>query len=94
MSFEQQITLIKESGFLDEDWYLEKYRDVAALDMPPAEHYLKYGALMGRDPGPAFSSRFYLEANSDVATGGVNPLLHYIQHGKSENRQTAHSNEA
>ncbi|WP_298674685.1 hypothetical protein [uncultured Lentibacter sp.] len=38
---------IRESGHFDADWYLKTYPDVAALGMDPAEHYLKYGKLLG-----------------------------------------------
>lgn len=93
MTIEEQIETVKASGFLDEAWYLETYRDVAALGMSAAEHFVKYGAVMGRDPGPDFSTRDYLDGNHDVADKGLNPLLHYIRHGRDEGRRIVHSQE-
>lgn len=87
MTFDEEINLLKGSGFVDAAWYLERYRDVAALGMDAAAHYLKYGAMMGRDPGPDFNTGFYLETYADVAQNKLNPLLHYVQHGQAEGRK-------
>ena len=82
----KQLTLIRNSGLFDENWYLRRYPDVAALDIDPARHFLDVGALLGRDPGPGFSTRYYLKANPDIAAEAVNPLLHYLERGCSEGR--------
>lgn len=37
---------------VDENWYREKYPDVAEAGMPPAHHYLQYGRQEGRFPRP------------------------------------------
>lgn len=87
MDLQQQITTIRKTGHVHRNWYLETYPDVAELGMEPAEHYLKYGAAMGRDPGKNFSTRFYLECYPDVADTGLNPLLHYARFGKKEGRR-------
>lgn len=79
--------VIKESGMFDEDWYRDFYPDVAASQMDPIDHYLRYGAAEGRDPNPYFSSSRYLQANHDVWMAGVNPLLHYIEYGIAEKRR-------
>lgn len=49
---------LEASGQFDAAWYAARYPDVTALGMDPAEHYLAYGHLMNRDPGPAFSTVF------------------------------------
>lgn len=66
---------IRESGHFDADWYLKTYPDVAALGMDPAEHYLKYGADMLRDPGPTFSTRFYRDTHPGKWRVETNPLI-------------------
>ncbi|VVS96375.1 conserved hypothetical protein [Roseovarius sp. EC-HK134] len=43
---------IRMSGDFDAEWYLKTYPDVVTLGVDPAEHYLKYGKMMGRQPGP------------------------------------------
>jgi glycosyltransferase involved in cell wall biosynthesis/GT2 family glycosyltransferase len=82
---------IEQSELLDIDWYLERYPDVRELGMSPAEHYLRIGARLLRDPGPDFSTVFYLADNPDVAKVGVNPLWHYLVHGREEGRRIAPS---
>ncbi|MEO0465149.1 MAG: glycosyltransferase family 2 protein [Pseudomonadota bacterium] len=83
---EKQIAAIRKTGHVHRNWYLETYPDVARLGMEPAEHYLKYGAIMGRNPGTSFDTKLYLERYPDVAETGMNPLLHYARFGKKEGR--------
>ncbi|MEX5727657.1 ribosomal protein L19E [Rhodovulum iodosum] len=87
MNTQDQIDTIRESGRVDQEWYRETYPDVASLGFDPVEHYVKYGARMGRDPNPSFDTAFYLEVYSDVAESGYNPLLHYILFGAAEGRR-------
>jgi glycosyltransferase involved in cell wall biosynthesis len=80
------IRLIEASGLFDAAWYQAQHPDVALLGLGPVEHYLAWGAWLGRDPGPGFDTRWYLAQNPDVAASGVNPLLHFIQTGRAEGR--------
>ncbi len=66
--------LIAQSGLFDVDWYLSQNPEVATHGVDPIAHYLKHGALEGRDPSPTFSSQWYLEQNPDVRAAGFNPL--------------------
>jgi len=78
---------LRESGLFDPDWYRDTYPDVVQLAMDPAEHYLKYGALMLRDPRPDFSTRFYMGTHPHVLSGGGNPILEILrtrQTGKTD----------
>lgn len=77
---------IEQSGLFDEDWYLDTYLDVARVDIDPLGHFVRFGLLMGRDPGPQFDTRFYSQQNPDVIQAGMNPLQHYIRHGRAEGR--------
>jgi hypothetical protein len=83
----RQIEVLNKSGLFDQEWYLSTYQDVAAADVNPTEHYVRFGAAEGRNPSPKFETAYYLQSNPDVAAAGVNPLLHYIQFGISEGRQ-------
>lgn len=38
-------SLIYTSDLFDANWYLENYKDVAAVDVDPVQHYLSYGAF-------------------------------------------------
>lgn len=82
MNFSDQVKLIRRSKQLNTAWYRETYPEVADLAMDPAEHYLRYGASMGRNPGKNFDTRFYAETHPDVAESGLNPLVHFALHGR------------
>lgn len=82
-SIEQEIL---KSGIFDSEWYRATYKDVEILGLSPIEHFVKYGVMMGRNPGPGFDLRFYLSSNSDLGPGGLDALLHFIRHGKAEGR--------
>jgi O-antigen biosynthesis protein len=74
--FESKIESINNSVFFDRDWYISSYKDVAESGMNPAQHYLDYGAIEGRDPGPYFSTRNYQRANPSCVELKINPLIH------------------
>ena len=84
----KQAAMLEASRFFDADWYREQYPDVAQAGLKPAEHFIKFGAIDGRDPGPLFSTDFYLTYYEDVAASGLHPLLHYLRHGVMEQRET------
>ena len=76
----KKIRMIKQCSLFDADWYLEKYPDVKASGMDPVKHFLTYGLVDQRDPGPEFSTEWYIKANPSILAEGVNPLIHYLQH--------------
>ena len=77
---------IRKSGYFDADWYRATYPDVDRLGMDPAEHYLKLGALMRRDPGPEFSTSFFLNTHPGGWQKTTNPLLRFL--GKNLGQMT------
>lgn len=82
-----------QSGLFNEVWYVEKYKDVALVGIDPLKHFMSFGLMMERDPGPSFSTRFYKEQNPDVVKAGMIPLHHYLRYGIREGRQGAPDNE-
>lgn len=82
----KETKLIIQSEFFDAAWYLATYPDVAKSKIPPATHYVRYGANEHRDPSIKFSTKQYLRAYQDVAQSGVNPLVHYLMFGQAEGR--------
>jgi hypothetical protein len=76
--------------YLDQDFYLTNYPDIAAAGADPIRHYLDNGWRENRDPALSFSTRFYVENNPDVVAAGVNPFFHYLTAGKSEGRKAKH----
>jgi glycosyltransferase involved in cell wall biosynthesis len=81
-----KLDAMARSGLFDARWYAERYPDVGLLGMDPAEHFLRIGARLERDPGPRFDTAYYLASNPDVVRARMNPLLHYITHGRDEGR--------
>lgn len=80
----QLIKLIEKSGIFNTEWYLAQYPDVVLTGLNPIEHYLKYGALLLRDPSQNFNTNSYLRSHADLAHSSINPLVHFIQFEKSE----------
>lgn len=89
MDFKQQIQILKKSKRVHSKWYVEQYPDVGIVGMDAAEHYLKYGAMLGRNPSRGFNTNYYLETYPDVVASGMNPLIHFTLIGQKEGRQTA-----
>ncbi|GLT11243.1 hypothetical protein GCM10007928_34750 [Sulfitobacter porphyrae] len=85
------IKVIEDSALFDAGWYRRTYPDVTLYDRSAAHHYAVYGAMIGRDPGPDFSSTGYLARNPEVAEVGHNPLWHYELFGKHEGREASPS---
>ena len=86
---EERVNILSRSPLFDAQWYVTTYPDVAVSGIDPVRHYLQYGAVENRDPGPGFSTEAYLVAHPDVAAAGENPLLHYVLHGEKEGRSVS-----
>ena len=80
--------IIRKSGFLDEDWYLRTYPDVARNGRDPVQHYIEFGEAEQRDPSRTFNARWYRETYPDVALSGENTLVHHVKVGKALGRRT------
>lgn len=78
--------VIRQSGALDADYYLNRYWDVDVLGRDPVLHYVVTGASEMRDPAPDFSTKAYLERYPDVARDRTPALFHFVRHGRSEGR--------
>jgi hypothetical protein len=90
-SLEENLSLLRSSNLFDETWYLAHYPDVIEAKIDPVRHYLLYGGLERRDPGPHFSSGWYLDRYEDVKRSGINPLVHFLRFGLPEGRITHES---
>ncbi|UEQ05706.1 hypothetical protein LMS44_07525 [Halomonas profundus] len=84
----EQVDLLEQTDLFDGDWYLAQYKDIAEANINPAEHYIKFGAIEGRNPSARFNTEFYLLTYSDVAASGHHPLMHYLRDGIKEQRKT------
>ncbi len=77
---------VLNSGLFNPAWYAATYKDVEIIGLSAIEHFLRYGLLMGRNPGPDFDIDFYLAQNRDLGSDKLGALLHFIRHGRSEGR--------
>jgi len=82
-SKQEEIDIIRASEYFDADWYSQRYGDVGLSGICPATHYLLFGGMLQRDPGPRFNAREYLARNPDAEKSGENPLLHFLRHGQA-----------
>jgi len=80
------IQVINKSDYFDRKWYLMQYPDVAKSKKDPVIHYVRRGAIEGRNPNKDFSTSHYLKRYPDVLKSDVNPLVHYILFGQKEGR--------
>ncbi|MBB4148595.1 hypothetical protein ACFSUK_15110 [Sphingobium scionense] len=87
LNLEEVAREVNDSGIFDEAWYTSTYQDVAIVGLPPLYHFVQFGLMLKRDPGPDFDTQYYLENNADVAAAGADPVIHYIRHGKAEGRR-------
>jgi GT2 family glycosyltransferase/glycosyltransferase involved in cell wall biosynthesis len=71
------LAIISGSSLFDAEWYAHQYPDCVILRIPPHEHYLKYGAMFGRDPGPNFGTADYLRKHPEIVDAKINPLVHF-----------------
>ncbi|MFK7940773.1 MAG: CDP-glycerol glycerophosphotransferase family protein [Roseovarius sp.] len=69
---------IRLSGLFDEDWYLHTYPDVAQSGLGAIEHFLRFGAWLGREPSPDFDTRQYMRENPDVDGKTIIPFVHSV----------------
>lgn len=70
----RRIKILALSPHFDPGWYAETYSDVSYSVMTPEEHFIRLGALEGRDPSPDFSvARFYSE-HPDARSAGYDPI--------------------
>ena len=81
------LILIRNSIFFDEEFYLKNNPDVEKSSIQPQIHYLRFGGLEKRNPGPFFNSSWYLKEYPDVAASRMNPLVHYLKYGANEMRK-------
>lgn len=85
--FEDQLRIIRSSKLFDAAWYHRRYADARLSGLDAAEHYLRIGARIERDPSVWFSTRHYLAKNPDVAEAGLNALVHFLTCGEAEGRR-------
>ena len=90
LKYRKEFNLISDSDLFDKEYYLITYPDVKNADVDALVHYIKSGAIEGRNPSNSFDSKFYLNEYIDVNNSRFNPLVHYIMYGQKEGRFISH----
>jgi hypothetical protein len=72
--------------FVQADWYLTRYPDIAEIDVHPVVHFVRHGAAEWRDPNAWFDTAWYAKHYPDAVGNGSSPLMHYILVGAAELR--------
>lgn len=81
LSHRRDLRLIRRSPYFDQDWYLRNNKDVADRKLDPATHFLQYGGIEGRNPGPDFHCARYRRENPACVASDMNPLVHFHRFG-------------
>ncbi|MBD8577735.1 glycosyltransferase [Pseudomonas syringae] len=83
-ALQEAITLVKESGAFDENYYLSQKPNAGDRDL--VEHYLSQGWMSGMNPHPCFNTFFYLKNNKDIHNINLHPFIHFLLFGHREAR--------
>ena len=70
--------MLRDSGYVDPNYYFTQYPGLIAGGLSAAKHYLLFGAQEGKNPSSKFNTVEYLAENPQLAYLGVNPLVHFI----------------
>ena len=62
---DEEREILLGSGLFDAAWYAEAYPDVALTGLDPAAHFLAYGRLLRRRPGPDVDPAGYPDADGE-----------------------------
>jgi len=89
MKYQKGIEKLRETKLVHHNWYRSTYPDVAALRMASTEHYLRFGAELGRKPNKRFDTKFYVDKYLDGDPNRENPILHYWRYRHANPRVRA-----
>lgn len=69
---------VRASGLFNAEWYVTQYPDVRDAGVEPLAHFIKFGHLEGRSPGPGFDAAKYLSQNPDICGAELSPFEHFL----------------
>lgn len=75
---------LADSGLFDGVWYQSNYEDVSRSGLDPLDHFMQFGIMLKRDPGPDFSETFFRACLPDKLSQTDSYLLHRLRHGPIE----------
>jgi hypothetical protein len=72
---------LRANAYVDREWYLARYPDVANIGMDAQDHYVNYGLHEGRQPNLFFHPEFYLSQVERADQIALTPLEDYATRG-------------
>jgi hypothetical protein len=79
--FEEE-RILRQSGLVDQEWYLVAYPDVESAGADPVVHFCVHGWKEGRRPNFYFDPEWYCANYPELHTDGRNPLYEYVVAGE------------
>ncbi|VAW38426.1 hypothetical protein MNBD_DELTA04-229 [hydrothermal vent metagenome] len=73
--------LVRRSGLVDRDFYLQNDPAMDPLLVDPLIHYLETGWREGRQPNLLFFTGYYAGTCPESTGKGMSPLVHYLETG-------------
>jgi glycosyltransferase involved in cell wall biosynthesis len=78
------------SQHFDREWYLNNFADVREAGVDPLLHYLNFGWVEKREPGPSFNTKHYLQQCPHASESGIPPLVHFLTTGMKLGHEPTH----
>lgn len=72
------IEIVKSSEQFDEEWYTTTYPDVLMSELNPAEHFVRIGSRLGREPNASFNTLSYVHSHPEVDWSCTIPFVHSL----------------
>lgn len=85
-------TALFHSGWIDEDWYRERYSLSASVENVSA-YYWEKGWQLQHDPSPEFSAAYCYQNYPDICPKDQCPLCWFLETNNEENRWTSNGQE-
>ncbi|GEP00743.1 glycosyltransferase [Methylobacterium haplocladii] len=75
--------VILASGLFDPEFYFAQNPDVARTTSKPFDHYIRYGRVENRAPGPCFDPEYYAELYPEYRVLFPTPIEHFVLYGRA-----------
>ncbi|WP_167760018.1 glycosyltransferase [Paraburkholderia pallida] len=85
---ELDVRYLRSTSHFDSLWYLSQNHDVQAAGIDPLRHYVKYGAIEGRNPRADFDTRQFLVNRARTRRPRRNIFVEYLKWHNGQSRLT------
>lgn len=87
LAVNRSVTIIREAGLFDTDWYIGQLHQPLGEEVDPLRHYVRRGWRKGHSPHPMFDPLWYRWRNPATRESRLEPFAHYLQHGAQADLQ-------